>query len=323
MKRKEYAMKRKEGFTLIELLIVISIIALLMAVLLPALSRAREQAKRAVCGNNLKQIGVAMIGYTGDYDDALPWYGNPPNKPDKDDLHPYAAFRCKHAPNDNYYQNGTSGCPAGDGGRPIPMKLGCLWARGYIGDGKVFYCPSNRDPQYRYESYTKPDPAYSGLSSAWGMPHQAYNLSATPTHNDWIRIGLTYYPIDESFKEPPFLIPMGGGYVPMRSARRYSLLSKKAPYLTDLILTRKDISHKSGIDNGTNRVKNAGVNALFKDGHVRYVGDESVVVGAAQKKQKMFDNDFWNLWDPPGSLDPPDDIDARYIFYNIFMLIKP
>jgi prepilin-type N-terminal cleavage/methylation domain-containing protein/prepilin-type processing-associated H-X9-DG protein len=60
------------GFTLIELLVVIAIIALLLAILMPALSRAKEQGKKTRCLANLKQIGLAMHAYAGDYNYLLP-----------------------------------------------------------------------------------------------------------------------------------------------------------------------------------------------------------------------------------------------------------
>ena len=61
--------KRNEEFTLIELLIVVAIIAILAALLLPALNQARKRAYIAACLSNLKQLGIGMTGYTSDYQD--------------------------------------------------------------------------------------------------------------------------------------------------------------------------------------------------------------------------------------------------------------
>jgi prepilin-type N-terminal cleavage/methylation domain-containing protein len=64
-------MNMRRGFTLIELLVVIAIIAILMAILMPTLHRAREQGKRAACLSNLKQLSLAWITYADDNDDRI------------------------------------------------------------------------------------------------------------------------------------------------------------------------------------------------------------------------------------------------------------
>ncbi|MCE5237864.1 DUF1559 domain-containing protein [bacterium] len=62
----------RRGFTLIELLVVIAIIAILAAILFPVFAKAREKARQSACQSNLKQLGLAILQYTQDYDEKMP-----------------------------------------------------------------------------------------------------------------------------------------------------------------------------------------------------------------------------------------------------------
>ena len=76
-------MSRRKGFTLIELLVVIAIIAILAAILFPVFARARENARKANCQSNLKQIATGLLMYVQDYDETFGLAGgyntNPPD----------------------------------------------------------------------------------------------------------------------------------------------------------------------------------------------------------------------------------------------------
>ena len=67
-------LKFKKAFTLIELLVVISIIALLLSILMPALNKAKTIARKVVCSSQIKQISLGVIAYSTANDDLLPVY---------------------------------------------------------------------------------------------------------------------------------------------------------------------------------------------------------------------------------------------------------
>jgi len=114
--------KNGNSFTLIELLLVIALIAILVALLLPALQNAKESARRIECMSNLRNLGMGILQYVGDYDNYIPPPGGETTA-----WRPKARF--------NYWL--IRGAAANFGG---PMRV---WDAGIITKPEVFYCPSD------------------------------------------------------------------------------------------------------------------------------------------------------------------------------------
>ena len=256
--------KNKGGFTLIELLVVIAIIAILAALLLPALASAKERSKRISCVNNERQVALGINLYCADNSDFMPplkWRGvsGGPNL-----QYPYEMVRLA-----NLNTPGPPWDPAGG-----PYNLGVLWSSGGISGGKIYYCPSN--PKTDNLSWD-----YYSVKAPWPYGEDPASGDGNPTY---IRSGYQYYP-QSATQIAAANIPGAGAVIypqwplynsPGNSAIlqswicvplfKQSAIDQKRSMVVDTMNAGLDgLSHKNGNTPG-------GLNAAFGDGHVNWQG---------------------------------------------------
>ena len=145
--------RRKSAFTLIELLVVIAIIAILAAILFPVFARARENARRASCQSNLKQIALAFKQYTQDYDERYPM---------------------KHWMTDTYTGVAPDGSTCTGGGVDCPGTGWSVLIQPYLKSHQILQCPSES-----HRGSTSADATGQGATDV-GFTDYAYNYQLSP-----------------------------------------------------------------------------------------------------------------------------------------------
>jgi prepilin-type N-terminal cleavage/methylation domain-containing protein len=181
---------KQNAFTLIELLVVIAIIAILAAMLLPALAAAKNRAKLATCQSNFHQVSVANVIYAGDYSDWYPIWLDLPGGHNLNIINQaqYTRYvvQTGNAPNTPVPQ----GVASANATTLVPewefQNLGFLYNSKLIGSGAVLYCPSFADASgsvltmntYSTPSFMSTD---SGLSG--GTPRVRSSIDFNPHAN--------------------------------------------------------------------------------------------------------------------------------------------
>ncbi len=221
--------RKPDGFTLIELLVVMAIIAILAAMLLPALSQAKRRSIRTACLNNLKEMGVATSIYCSDNQDYLPTLTyNVTNDLPQNGMYLFAASTA--SPSTPYYgatgQAVPNSCPGLDSGLFYSQKI--------ITSPQSYYCPAVTTGEF----------AYSSFLTAQGYWPACDN---NPGDNPYCRSTYCYYPIGNSTQS---LI-----------ASKQSQLYPLGVVDIDLISSFAALPHRLGGDPGS-------LNVLWGDMHV-------------------------------------------------------
>jgi prepilin-type N-terminal cleavage/methylation domain-containing protein len=245
------------GFTLIELLVVIAIIAILAAMLLPALAKAKDKARRVNCTSNMRQIGISVSMYAEDSAGLLPpWRAGQVANQDLINDPQY----CRYA----FFGPAATLVPKGE----LPAgwevhNLGYLYATKYIGDGALYFCP-----------------ALTSKDSPFSAAHYSPLLTTPPPpENPFIRTSYLFNPrvVDATSNR-------------LRRFRKTSQFQERSVLMVDLMGQGTDM-------NSIPHFRDKGLNTLFTDGSVSFNKSTAVwkYVGAGKPSDTRELDEICNL----------------------------
>ena len=273
--------RRHHAFTLVELLVVISIVALLVAMLLPALKNAREQAKRVLCQGNLRQTHLVVTDYSYDNHDWLPFPG-------------YGYPACNVNPG-NYYLVPDPDISGSPNTIPVYMNFGSGLDPNYVTSPKLWLCPSwdyQIDPAgnyaYWYSWLNDPSRGPNEITYEW-LPFISGDITQGGVSNIVGHFGVK---TTDTFST----------YSYVTSVARSIIMHDCAAVLPTNPPRYPAINHVNGSSGGMSQVSGlplfselAGGNALHGDGQIEWVdaAAPSTFGGTRWYTQIDYPDDWW------------------------------
>jgi prepilin-type N-terminal cleavage/methylation domain-containing protein/prepilin-type processing-associated H-X9-DG protein len=282
---------RKKAFTLIELLVVIAIIALLLSIIVPAIRKAKEVAKKVICGSNARQSGIGLRTYADSYDGKLvPMYTG---------MGDNAVFSKTNYTDDPGYTGGVPipwvgvntavlGCTLPAPANYRSFNLGVLYSLGFVGSPEIFYCPAQPLDttypwSYHYDYYTNKG------QYEWGTwiptPATAGHRKVRTSYNYWVG---------------------RQGQNSNKMNTRFSQLHASKAVVIDNVAEWEVVPHRKA---GINSMPQ-GVTAVFADGHVSFCMGDDIFSDATWNNLNRAGDGFFN---GPGNVTP--------VFENILRTI--